>query len=101
MKYEIEQLRTTLNVMKNVTDESILKILHDDYLENSAADTGEMNRRFDRLDQLLNELTPDNYDRIWSTSMALCSDHERRGFDAGFRMAVSLMRELSGGEQEN
>lgn len=80
-------------------DEAILKILYDYHMENDASDAGEIQHECGKLDQLLCELILKDYDRIWDVAMKLCGLHEERGFDAGFRMAVNLARELQEPEQ--
>lgn len=85
--------------MGGITEETVMCALYCHYLENSPGDAGQIARGFEELDHLLEELTRKNYDRIWATSVALCSAHERRGFEAGFGMGVSLMLELAELEQ--
>ena len=77
-----------------------MKILYDHYMENDASDAGEIQHACELLDQLLHELTLKDYDRIWDVAMKLCGLHEQRGFEAGFRMAADLARELRNPGQE-
>ena len=81
--------------MESITEETVICALYGHYLENLGPDRGEIARGFAELDRLLDELTRKEYDRVWGTSVALCSAHERRGFDAGFQMGASLMQELA------
>ena len=94
MKKYAEQLSAILENTETVNEGTVLRILYDYYLENDVSDTGEIAKGFAHLDVLLRELTLKNYDRIWDTAVRLCSDHERRGFDAGLRMGTNLAWEL-------
>ena len=79
----------------DISDQTdIVRILYNHYMENDASDEGEIQKGCEELDRLLQELTINDHDRIWDVAMALCGLHERRGFEAGFRMGVKLAREL-------
>ena len=85
--------------MNKIREESNIKILYNYYMENDASDAGEIQRECEKLDRLLSELTLNDYDQIWDIAMRLCGHHEERGFEAGFRMGVKLVRELQIPEQ--
>ena len=88
-----------MNNKNRITEKSAVKILYDHYMENDASDAGEIQHECGKLDQLLRELILKDCDRIWDVAMKLCGLHEERGFNAGFRMAVNLSRELQEPEQ--
>ena len=94
MNTYIDQIKAYLAQHELHGSESVLEILYYCHLEKSAVDEEEIEREFAKLDEVLDQLTLKEYDRVWDAACKLCSAHERRGFAAGARAGVRLMLEL-------
>ena len=80
--------------MNHGTEETTIEILYNHYQDENVQDSPEIREQYGKLDCLLQELTLKNNDRIWDVLVRMCDLHEQRGFGAGLRMGVALVREL-------
>lgn len=74
--------------------ESVIDTLFRCNSENSGADEPEIDREFNKLDEILDKLTLKEYDAVWDAACKLSDAHERRGFRSGVQIGALLMLEL-------
>ena len=54
----------------------------------------DLNRRLEQLNNILEKLPLREYDEVFYLMVALCDEHEKRGFLGGVRIGAKLMQEL-------
>ena len=75
-------------------DLSVLEVLYDHYREYHPADNDAIRQKFSHLNDILKNLPPQEYDRIWDLACTLCGEYDREGFLDGVCTGVKLVLEL-------
>ena len=74
---------------------SISELLYESYTEEKPIDTEEIRAGFREINQIINRLTIQENDSVFTIVCRLCSQHERQAFLEGLRVGVQLFRELT------
>ena len=74
---------------------SVIYLIYDCFTELNPIDTEEIRAYFGEINDVVERLTVEENDCVFSVVCQLCSVHERLAFVEGFRMGMQLMMEIN------
>ncbi len=75
--------------------QSLLGMLYDCYTSHNPIDNQMIRARFAELDSILEQLSWEDNDDVFSLTCTLCSEHARIAFMEGFHVGVRLVTEIT------
>lgn len=90
----LSELLQNEEFMNNEESHSILEAIYNVYFENQGYPDGLIREYYQDFDQLTDQLSPTQKDRIHSSVADLCTEYERKAFTDGFKMGVCFILEL-------
>lgn len=83
-----------MNDLQEYGEDAALNLLHRLYADLELRDNREIKSRLEQLNNILEKLPLREYDEVFYLMVALCDEHEKRGFLGGVRIGAKLMQEL-------
>jgi len=87
-----------INDLRDYGQDAMLNLLFIMYQDFCSLDKNEILENLKQLNGILNKLPLADNDAVSDLTIALCTEHEKRGFLGGVRMGAKLMQELNAEE---